>query len=108
MAQTRRTFLASALAGAASLASLGALASCTDEEDPKNPDGTEKPVEGYYSFYVTYGDMEAEVHVNAATGAVGEGLLTEIDGDETEEAVDPKEEQQQATQPQESAPATNP
>lgn len=69
--------------------------------------GTDKPVEGYYSFYVTADELEEEVHVNAATGAVGQGLLTEI-GEGEQEAVDPKEEQQQATQPQETTPATNP
>jgi len=66
--------------------------------------GTEKPVEGYYSFYVTYDGMEEEVHVNAVTGAVGQGVLSDIT---EEEPVDPKEEQQ-ATQPQESAPTTTP
>lgn len=66
--------------------------------------GTEKPVEGYYSFYVTCDDMEEEVHVNAVTGAVGQGVLSDIT---QEEPVDPKEEQQ-ATQPQESTPTTTP
>lgn len=62
-------------------------------------DGTDKPVDGFYSFFVTYDGMEESFHVNAVTGSVGEDA---IDGaiqdpeeteqpEETDPPVDPTE-----------------
>ena len=70
--------------------------------------GTDAPANGFYSFTVTYGGMEAEVHVNAETGAVGDGLLEmeENADNDPAEATDPKEPLvTDPTQPSESAPA---
>lgn len=66
-------------------------------------DGTAKPVDGFYSFKVSFGGMEEEVHMNAATGVVGDGVIG--DGlQEPEEETEPAE-----TEPAESAPEeTNP
>lgn len=53
-------------------------------------DGTEKPVDGFYSFAVAYNGMEDELHVNASTGCVGEGALDGAlqDPEETEPVED--------------------
>lgn len=63
--------------------------------------GADKPVNGYYSFLVRYDGMEEEVHVNALTGGVGQGMMDngpQNPGDDPAEATDPKE--PSATQPQ--------
>ena len=63
--------------------------------------GTDVPVNGYYSFLVRYDGMEEEVHVNALTGGVGQGMMDDgpqSPADDPAEATDPKE--PSATQPQ--------
>ena len=62
--------------------------------------GADKPVEGIYSFTVTYGGVEQFLQINANTGSVGEGDQNDQtqeseDVDHTEETdspVDPTEE----------------
>lgn len=71
-------------------------------------DGTDKPVDGFYSFNVSWDGMEEFFHVNANTGSVAEGALDGAlqDPEETaptEETVDPTEETE-LTEPTESAP----
>ena len=63
-------------------------------------DGTEKPVEGFYSFAVTYGGVEAAVHVNANTGAVADGDLGgDIKAPEESEPVEETEPLEDETTP---------
>lgn len=70
-------------------------------------DGTDKPVEGFYSFTVTYDGFEESVHVNANTGVVGDGSLggeiqepEETDPtEETDSPVNPTEEAQPVEEP---------
>lgn len=61
-------------------------------------DGTAKPVEGFYSFAVTYGEYEEAVRVNADTGAVGDGSLVET---QEPEETDPTEETESPAEPTE-------
>lgn len=42
-------------------------------------DGTDKPIDGMYAFDVTYDDMEERVSVDAITGAVSQGVITELE-----------------------------
>ena len=70
-------------------------------------DGADKPVDGFYSFAVSYDGFEESVHVNANTGIVGDGSLGgEVEEpeetesiDETEPPVDPTEESQPVDEP---------
>ena len=60
----------------------------------ENFSGTTTPVNGFYSFQVRYNGIEEDLHVNAVSGGVGEGLLYEGPGsaeDDSAEATDPKE-----------------
>ena len=69
-------------------------------------DGTAKPVDGFYSFQVSFDGMEEEVHMNAATGVVGDGLI----GDalqEPEEETEPAETEPAESTPEETAPVEN-
>ena len=67
-------------------------------------DGTNEPVDGFYSFWVSFSGMEDEVHVNATTGIVGDGALSPIIPEETE----PQEENTPAeSTPEESEPAAS-
>ena len=61
-------------------------------------DGTPTPVEGYYSFRVTFNGVEEELHLNALTGRAADGLLTDLEVD-PDQITDPKDEQQSATEP---------
>lgn len=63
-------------------------------------DGTDKPVDGFYSFKVSFNGIEDEVHVNASTGVVGDGALSGTEEEEIEEETTPEE-----STPDESEPA---
>ena len=61
-------------------------------------DGTSAPVEGFYSFRVSHGGVEEELHLNALTGRAADGILSDFEVD-PDLITDPKEEQQAATAP---------
>ena len=60
-------------------------------------DGTSKPVDGFYSFQVSYDGLEAEVNVNATTGAVGDGVVGDV-------LQEPEQTEPEVTEPEASDP----
>ena len=63
-------------------------------------DGTNKPIDGFYSFQVSYDGMEEMMHMDAVTGGVGQG---EING-ALSDATEPEETEPQETEPAGSEP----
>lgn len=72
--------------------------------------GGDQPVNGYYSFVVSFDGEEEVVHVNATTGSVGQGAMDDgnVEEDPEEEYKDPKEEAMDATEPSEPAATVEP
>ena len=72
--------------------------------------GGDQPINGYYSFVVTFDGEEEVVHVNATTGSVGQGAMDDgnVEEDPEEEYKDPKEEAMDATEPSEPAATVEP
>lgn len=68
-------------------------------------DGTDKPVDGFYSFKVSFDGMEEELHMNAVTGVVGDGLIG--DGLQEPEETEPAESEPAETTPEETNPVEN-
>ena len=67
-------------------------------ENLQSFDGTNKPVEGFYSFQVSYDGMEEMLHMDAVTGGVGQGEINGVISDATEpEETTPTESEPAAT-----------